>query len=52
MVEKTTQWFKNNWFLWVILIAGYIATRAFGYEIKIINSSDDIMVKRGLLDSI
>jgi hypothetical protein len=39
MVEKTIQWFRNNWFLWIILIAVYIAIRAFGYDLKIINSS-------------
>jgi hypothetical protein len=46
MIEKTIQWFRNNWFLWIILIAGYIAIRAFGYDVKIINSSNDIIVKR------
>lgn len=46
MVEKTIQWFKNNWLLWIILIAGYIAIRAFGYDVQIINSSNDIIVKR------
>lgn len=52
MIDKIIVWFKNNWLLWVILIAGYIAIRAFGYDIKIINSSNDIIVKHGLLDSI
>lgn len=39
MVEKTIQWFRNNWFVWVILIAGYIAIRAFGYDLKVVNLS-------------
>ena len=39
MIEKTIQWFKNNWFLWVLLILGYIAIRAFGYDIEIVNKS-------------
>ena len=34
MIDKIIQWFRNNWFLWIVLIAGYIAIRAFGYDIK------------------
>lgn len=41
MIEKTIQWFKNNWFLWVLLILGYIAIRAFGYDIKIVKASTE-----------
>ncbi len=37
MIDKIIVWFRNNWFLWVVLIAGYIVIRAFGYDIKVIN---------------
>jgi hypothetical protein len=41
MVEKTIQWFRNNWFLWVILILAYVTIRAFGYDIKVIDSNNN-----------
>jgi hypothetical protein len=47
MVEKTIQWFRNNWFLWVILILAYITIRTLGYDIKIINVAN---VKQITLD--
>lgn len=37
MIEKIIVWFRNNWFLWVVLIAGYIVIRAFGYDIKVVD---------------
>jgi hypothetical protein len=51
MVEKTTQWFKNNWFLWIIFIAGYITIRAFGYDIKVIDLKK-VVVEKGELDNL
>jgi signal peptidase I len=42
MLDNTIQWFRNNWFLWVILILVYITIRAFGYDIKVVESSNNI----------
>jgi signal peptidase I len=53
MVEKTIQWFRNNWFLWVILILAYITIRIFGYDVKVVESRDNtVFAKKGELDDL
>jgi hypothetical protein len=51
MVEKTIQWFRNNWFLWVILILAYVTIRAFGYDIKVIDLKK-VVLEKGELDNL
>jgi hypothetical protein len=52
MKDKIIVWLRNNWFLWIILIAGYIAMRSFGYDIKIVDSSDNVKFSKGEADDL